>query len=346
MFRIASLLATRDVLVIVYCPPPNSPRVGRGSSYHPTRAGLTSHRLLATACCLLVALFCLLPMAHLRATEIQVQSVVLRLMDEAEVPAQEPGLLAGLRVREGARVERGDVLGQIDDRVVRIALETAELQLGIAREKAANDVQVRSAIKAHEVAQAELARSHESNRRFPNSVSQSQLDVEQLTVDQTVLEREQAEHEAALLALDAKVKEKELAAARVQLARRRIIAPFDGMVVEVFVHPGEWIEPGAKAVRIVSTTRLKAEGFVSDEQTGELNLNAPVRLTSDRKENVSGPSTTATGAIAFISPEVDPITGQVRVWAEVDNRAGKLRPGQRVRMWITDRTAALAKHDE
>jgi len=40
------------------------------------------------------------------------------------------------------------------------------------------------------------------------------------------------------------------------------------------------------------------------------------------------------GKIAFISPEVDPITGQVRVWAEVDNRDGRLRPGQAAMMKV------------
>jgi multidrug efflux pump subunit AcrA (membrane-fusion protein) len=29
----------------------------------------------------------------------------------------------------------------------------------------------------------------------------------------------------------------------------------------------------------------------------------------------------------FVSPEVDPVNGQVRVWAEVENRDGQLRPG-------------------
>jgi macrolide-specific efflux system membrane fusion protein len=36
----------------------------------------------------------------------------------------------------------------------------------------------------------------------------------------------------------------------------------------------------------------------------------------------------------FVSPEVDPITGQVRVWAEIDNREARLRPGQPARMSV------------
>jgi macrolide-specific efflux system membrane fusion protein len=40
------------------------------------------------------------------------------------------------------------------------------------------------------------------------------------------------------------------------------------------------------------------------------------------------------GRVAFVSPEVDPITGQVRVWAEIENRNGRLRTGQSAKMKI------------
>ena len=35
-----------------------------------------------------------------------------------------------------------------------------------------------------------------------------------------------------------------------------------------------------------------------------------------------------TGQLRFVSPETDPVTKQVRVWAEVPNEDGRLRPGQ------------------
>ena len=33
------------------------------------------------------------------------------------------------------------------------------------------------------------------------------------------------------------------------------------------------------------------------------------------------------GEIVFATPEVNPVTGQIRVWAEADNIDGLLRPG-------------------
>ncbi len=48
------------------------------------------------------------------------------------------------------------------------------------------------------------------------------------------------------------------------------------------------------------------------------------------------------GQIVFVSPEVDPITGQVRVWAEIDNKDSRLRPGQPAKM-VVGGPSAVAK---
>ncbi len=143
-----------------------------------------------------------------------VDSVVLRLLEEAEVPAQEAGVVTSVAVREGQRVKQGELLTQIDDEVPRLAAEAVQAQYDIARAKAANDVRRRFAKKSLEVSQAELQRSMESIERFAKSVSQSQLDVERLTVQKNQLESEQADHEHEVATLEMKAQENELTAAR------------------------------------------------------------------------------------------------------------------------------------
>jgi macrolide-specific efflux system membrane fusion protein len=262
--------------------------------------------------------------------DVQVESVVLRLLEEAEVPAQEAGVVTSLEVREGQRVKQGDLLAQIDDQVPRLAEQAVEAQYEIARAKVANDVRRRFAKKSLEVSEAELRRSMESIERFAKSVSQSQLDVERLTVQKNQLEAEQADHEHQVATLEMKAQENELTAAKAQVARRRIVAPFDGVVVQVYVRRGEWVEPGQKALRIVNTDRLKAEGFVPAAGAVADLTGKSVSLEIDGLSE-QGP---IVGTMVFVSPEVDPITGQVRVWAEIQNDEGKLRPGQPARMVI------------
>jgi RND family efflux transporter MFP subunit len=261
---------------------------------------------------------------------IEVQSVALRLLEEAEVPAQEAGVITSVAVREGQRVKQGELLTQIDDQVPKLVADATKAKYDIARAKATNDVKLRFAHKSTEVAEAELKRSTESIERFAKSVSQSQLDVEQLTVQKNRLEAEQATHEQQIATLEMKQQESELNAARAQIARRRIVAPFDGVIVQIYARKGEWAEPGQKALRIVNVDRLKAEGFIRAEDATEHVVGRPIKLVIEP----GGDRNTFAGKIVFVSPEVDPITGQVRIWAEIDNRDGRLRPGQPARMVV------------
>jgi macrolide-specific efflux system membrane fusion protein len=100
----------------------------------------------------------------------------------------------------------------------------------------------------------------------------------------------------------------------------------------VYVRRGEWVEPGQEALRIVNVDRLKAEGFIPAARATADLTGKSVTLEVDGAVSDTVPS----GTIVFVSPEVDPITGQVRLWAEIDNRDGRLRPGQPVRMAITE----------
>ncbi len=295
------------------------------------RCRLVRYCIFALVCSTADALALPALAAHERPATIDVEPVVLRLLSEAEVPAQEQGVITKLAVREGDRVKQGQLLAQIDDQVARMAERAADLAYQAAEARADNDVELRYATKALEVSQAELRRSTESIERFAKSVSQSQIDVERLTVEKNQLETEQARHEQAIARLEMQSKENELAAARLDVARRQIVAPIDGIVVQVFVRQGEWVEPGQKALRIVSVDRLKAEGFAPAETVTAAQAGAPVRLSVDLGAGTDG---SFPGKVMFVSPEVDPITGQVRLWAEIDNRDGRLRPGQSARMTI------------
>ncbi|MCG8451277.1 MAG: efflux RND transporter periplasmic adaptor subunit [Pirellulales bacterium] len=44
--------------------------------------------------------------------------------------------------------------------------------------------------------------------------------------------------------------------------------------------------------------------------------------------DLAGKTIEVTGTLRFVSPEMDPVTKQVRIWAELPNKDGKLRPGQ------------------
>ncbi len=264
-------------------------------------------------------------------SSLRVESVVLRPMREAEVSAQQSGLLIKIIAGEGKQVKKGQLLASLDARVAELDVERAKLERAQAEAKSANTTKVEFAEKALEVARAELRRSSESIKKFAKSISQSQIDVEQLTVEKLALERRQAQHELTLARFDLQLKSNELAAAYLRFSQHQLHAPFAGVVVLVRGRVGEAVEVGAPVVRLVAVDKLRAEGFVEATQAASSLVGQSVTFQSKQTDQ----RVVASGVLRFVSPEMDPVTGQVRVWAEIANDQGTLRPGQQGTMEIT-----------
>lgn len=263
-----------------------------------------------------------------RSAEIE---VFIRLVQQAETSARESGVLTTLLAKEGQMVTEGEVLAQIEDVQARFDKTRAELELEIAREDAENDVGVRAAEKASAVAQNDLQRAEKSIKKNPNAISASEVEHRRLTAEQAELEVERAQRDFRIARVKHQLKENECRFAEETLDRHRVVAPLGGMVVEVDRRCGEWVEPGERVLRIVRIDRLRAEGFVDARQARGDWMDVPVivtiRLNEDSTEEFSG-------KIVFVSPEIDPVNGQVAVWAEIDNRDLLLRPGLRATMTI------------
>ena len=128
------------------------------------------------------------------------------------------------------------------------------------------------------------------------------------------------------------IEQRTLELSKLALAKRQVRAPLRGVVAEVFRHAGEWVEPGTRVMRLVRLDRLRAEGFVkADLISGNLR-GTPAEITVRR---TGQRPMTFQGEVTFVSPEIDPVNGQVRVWAEVENPKFVLRPGMKAEMTIS-----------
>ncbi|MDX1943937.1 MAG: HlyD family efflux transporter periplasmic adaptor subunit [Pirellulaceae bacterium] len=268
------------------------------------------------------------------AEPIEISGAVVKLVDDVAVPATEAGLLAKILVKEGEIVAAGAMLAQILDADVRLAVERAKYELDIAQRQQTNDVDIRYARKSTEVAKAELARSLETNAKYPKTVSNTELDRQKLLVEKSELEIKQAEHDQEIASLTSDIKGNELRTAEEQLARRTITAPLKGMVVEVHRRPGEWVQPGETVARVVRLDRLRAEGFLAVKHARLDLVGSKVKLVIPDAE---GKDREFAGVIVFVSPEIDPLNSQVRVWAEIDNSDLKLRPGVQANLLVQPR---------
>jgi macrolide-specific efflux system membrane fusion protein len=157
------------------------------------------------------------------------------------------------------------------------------------------------------------------------------MDRLRLVVERGELEVEQAEYEFEIAEFTRQIKENDYLAAEERVQRRRISAPIAGLVVDVQRRPGEWVEPGDTVLRLLRMDRVRVEGFVDARHAWTELEHAPVRLVVDLPGQ---PGAEFAGELIFRSPEIDPVNGQIRVWAEVDNRGLRLRPGMRANLII------------
>jgi macrolide-specific efflux system membrane fusion protein len=231
------------------------------------------------------------------------------------------------------------VLGQIDDAEARFALNKARIELENSKKQAGNDIKVRFAKKSSEVAEAEVKRALASLEKFAKSVSETELDRLKLTAQKAVLEIEQAQHDFEIVQFTKEVNENQVELAESNVSRRKITAPIAGVVVQVYKHRGEWIEPGKSVLRILRIDTLRAEGFVkADDVKGDLTGRKASLVASIPDKG----KMEFTGKVVFVSPEINPVNGQVRVWAEIENKGMLLRPGMQATLSIDTSSSATA----
>ncbi|WP_168164418.1 HlyD family secretion protein [Pirellula sp. SH-Sr6A] len=269
--------------------------------------------------------------------ELVISPVLLKAMEEVEVPALLDGAVRQIVVQEGGHVDPTSVLVHMDDRNAKHKRDQAELQARIAGLKAADNSTVELAQIEVEVASASLQRANESRKRFPDTPSQAEMDQIRLRVAEANQHLERAKQDLELAHLTHDLARSSLEAANLEFDQCQIRSPIHGTVVQIFARPGEWIRQGAPVARVLQLDRLRAEAFITQKQASFLSIEGDVMVLV---HDMNPQGTAKEGGkeirakIVFISPEVDINDDRRRVVAEVDNAQQRLAPGMRVAIRI------------
>jgi HlyD family secretion protein len=214
----------------------------------------------------------------------------VKVRQRAKLSPQLGGLVVELPFREGERVQPGDLLLRLDDRVQRAQLELAQRSVRSAEAQAAE------ACLAAQLAVKELDRAEALHAR--GIASDQNLDVLRSEHD-----RSQSACEAGRAVV--KQSEAQVALMAVQLELTEVRAPFAGAVAELSTEVGEWITPAPPGVPIPPVIDLlDAESvYISapiDEVDAERVLAGQrVRITVD-----SRPGESFEGRVARVAPYV------------------------------------------
>ncbi len=109
--------------------------------------------------------------------------------------------------------------------------------------------------------------------------------------------------------------------AQVRWERAAVTAPFAGVVVDRHVELGELLAPGMPVARVIDPYTLKLQAFLTDAQVSWVR-------PGDRAAVLLGESdSTADGAVTFVSPEADRMTGKFAVEIGIPNGDLRWRSG-------------------
>ena len=237
----------------------------------------------------------------------------LEAVEQVEVRSRVAGAIQDIRFREGALVQKDDVLVVIDPALYAAEVARAEAQVAAA--------------------QAKLVFTKSDYER-----------AQQLTGSQTISQRDQDNRINAFREAEANLKAAQatLKTAQLNLGYTEVRAPVTGRVGKREITVGNLIAAGPGSpllTTIVSTSPIYAS-FNADEQVvlralnalGEDNAASKTGRIPVKMGTATSDGTPFEGHMQLIDNQVDPRSGTVRVRAVFDNKDGRLIPGQFVRL--------------
>src|SRR6266850_5532888 len=259
-----------------------------------------------------------------------------------EVKAQVGGQLINVKFAEGANVNKGDILLEIDPRPLREALRQAEaaLKKDEAQLKAAeaNLARDRAQLKN---AQAEAARFEKlSKEGLSTRMQEDQIKTAAEVAAESVRADEAAvESSRAALDSDRAVLEQ----AKLNLNYSEVRAPISGRTGNLLLHAGNLVKANDDKPLVVinQIAPIFVTFGIPEHYLGAISKqNSRHRLMVEVSPGNESDETVR-GTLAVIDNTVNTNTGTIRLKAVFDNRDGRLWPGQFANVVLTmDRQTA------
>jgi HlyD family secretion protein len=202
----------------------------------------------------------------------------------ATVRAELSGRVVAVRHKRGERVKRGEPVVQLDPADLAAKLQQAQAALDAQRAQAAQ-------AQAH-ADQAARALQRARTLADRGAAAPSALD------DAQAIEREAQAAAQAAKGLAAQA-EATLRSARVMRGKADLLAPFDGLLVDVPPEAGDELAPNAPAFEIVDDSKLHVEAAIDEADVGRIKLGQPATLRLDAL-----PGASLAGVVSAIGPTV------------------------------------------
>jgi RND family efflux transporter MFP subunit len=222
------------------------------------------------------------------------------------------GLIDKVNVRRGDSVRRGQVLAELQSRAEKLAVASAKFRAGMEGQIDTSQSRIAYATK-------KLARAEELHRQnMVSAQSRDDADAE--------LRLANAELKAAMENRDlARIEQQR---AEEQLAMRTLVSPFDGVVIDRLLNPGDLAESGSgrKAVlKLAQIDPLRVDIILPGALFGKIRAGARVVVLPQ------GDAVRHSATVSMVDKVVDAASGTLVARVDLPNRDGKIPSGVRCR---------------
>jgi RND family efflux transporter MFP subunit len=243
--------------------------------------------------------------------------------ERAVIGAKIAGRVDAVPVDLGSKVSRGESLLELDRRELELEVRQAEAQLrqvcaalGMSPEQSETELRRdQAAPVVLEKALVEEARTALARAQRVSGQSISAAEIERL---QAQLKTAEARYQSALNGVGEQIaliglRRADLAIARQRLEDATLIAPFDGVVEQRNVSPGEYLQVGQAVVTLVRNDKLRYTAGVPETKAAAVRPGQKVRIRIDGEPDY------VEAAVSRVSPMVHQASRALWIEADVDN---------------------------
>lgn len=277
------------------------------------------------------------------ATEYTGTTTPLRIVS---LRSQVEGRLLSLNADIGDNVQKGQIVGQLDDMILSTDFKQAEAQLAALQSEVARaTTQVSNARTAVERARLELVQAQaDANRQqklLQEGAISEQIAEQANTKAQTAAQALRAAQEQvrteqqAVAAAKGRVLAQEAVLAQVKTRRSysRLTVPITGVVTEKVTEPGNLVQAGGEALKIADFSRVKVIVQVSELELSQIQIGQSVEVRLD-----AFPQTKLLGRVTRISPTADATARLIPVEIVIPNSNNNIGSGLLARVNFATQT--------
>jgi RND family efflux transporter MFP subunit len=233
---------------------------------------------------------------------------------QADIAAERDGRIAQVLAEIGDRVQKGQLLSTLDDRMLQAACDSQQARIDSLQAQV-HEWEAEQKTEEADLRRADIMRSEKIR-------SEEDWEHVKYKLDETIAE-------VARYRADKTAAEAELKSARLQLEQSRIVAPFAGVVGRSQLRVAQEVKKGDVLFWITAEQPLRVLFTVPESAMRAFTRNTSLDLTT-----ADYPELHQRASILRVSPVVDPASGSVQVIGIVPHPSPLLKPGMTMQVRV------------